>query len=229
MGLARFEYFPHVADEVEALIGVGRTAEAVALIDVLDANGRHTGNAWTRMVTHRYRGMVAGAIGDRIQAMLELERSVSLGQEGGSSAFEFARTLLALGTTQRRFKQRRDARGSFEAAAAIFSRLGAPVWAERARVELARAAGAAAGAELTETETRVAELVGKGMTNREIADALFVSVKTVEANLSRIFGKLGVRSRRDVARRLGRESTELRDGRSMPDDADAGEGWPAWP
>jgi DNA-binding CsgD family transcriptional regulator len=113
--------------------------------------------------------------------------------------FELGRTLLALGEAQRRFKQRRAAGGSFRAALEIFERLGAPLWAEKVRADLARIGGQASepGA-LTPTERRVADLVSEGRTNREVADALFVSVKTVEANLSRIFQKLGIRSRRQL-------------------------------
>ena len=59
-----------------------------------------------------------------------------------------------------------------------------------------------ASSELTPTEQRIAQLVGEGKKNREVADALFISVKTVEANLSRIFHKLGVRSRTELTRRI---------------------------
>jgi DNA-binding NarL/FixJ family response regulator len=113
--------------------------------------------------------------------------------------FELGRSLLALGEAQRRFKQRRAARGSLRAALETFERVGAPLWANKARAGLARTGGRAASpGELTPTEQRVAELVAEGHTNREVADALFVSVKTVEANLSRIFQKLGIHSRRQL-------------------------------
>ena len=83
----------------------------------------------------------------------------------------------------------------------MFDSLGAALWAELAAAQLARISGRqASGSSLTETEERVAELVAMGLSNTEIAARLFVTVRTVEAHLSRIFAKLGVRSRVDVAR-----------------------------
>ena len=79
--------------------------------------------------------------------------------------------------------------------------LGAALWAERAAAELARIPGRGrASGELTETERRVAELVAEGLSNKEVAARLFVSVRAVEANLSKVYAKLGVRSRAELAR-----------------------------
>ena len=109
-----------------------------------------------------------------------------------------------LGSTQRRFKQRAEARGSLEAALAVFEELGAALWAERARAEIARLGGRRVrdSDELTETERRIAELAAGGRSNREIAGELFVSERTVESNLTRAYRKLGVGSRTELARRL---------------------------
>ena len=121
--------------------------------------------------------------------------------------FDRARTLLALGTVQRRAKQRADARRTLETALALFEELGAALWTERARAEIARLGGRRARDrdELTETERRIAELAASGRSNREIAGELFVSERTVEANLTRAYRKLGVRSRTELARRLPTE------------------------
>ena len=118
--------------------------------------------------------------------------------------FDRARTLLALGTIQRRAKQRAEARTTLESALAVFEELGAALWAERARAEIARLGGRRARDrdELTETERRIAELAADGRSNREIAGELFVSERTVESNLTRAYRKLGVRSRTELARRL---------------------------
>jgi DNA-binding CsgD family transcriptional regulator len=117
--------------------------------------------------------------------------------------FEVARTLLAEGVIERRRKQKRAARESLERAAAVFDDLGAKLWADKARAELARVSGRRPGGhELTETERRVAALVAEGLANKEVAAALFVTVHTVEAHLSRIYRKLGIRSRRELARML---------------------------
>jgi DNA-binding CsgD family transcriptional regulator len=103
----------------------------------------------------------------------------------------------------RRAKRKHAARLAFHRALELFEQVGAPLWTERAEVELSRTGVRAAGpAGLSPTERRIADLVAEGRTNREVADGLFVSVKTVEANLSRVYHKLGVRSRTELTRRI---------------------------
>jgi DNA-binding NarL/FixJ family response regulator len=87
-------------------------------------------------------------------------------------------------------------------ALAEFERLGARLWADLARAELGRLGGRVATGELTATERRIAGLVAEGLTNREVAAALVVSDKTIEGHLSRIYAKLGVRSRVQLAHEL---------------------------
>jgi DNA-binding NarL/FixJ family response regulator len=117
--------------------------------------------------------------------------------------FERARTLLALGTVQRRAQHRRIARETLEEAAGIFERLGARAWLEKARSELRRIGGRTApGDELTPSERRIAELVAEGKTNKEVAAFLVVADRTVESTLTQIYRKLNVRSRTELARRL---------------------------
>ena len=117
------------------------------------------------------------------------------------------RTLLALGVAQRRAKRRSEARETLGEALSVFERIGAALWAERARAELRRISGrAATPGSLTPAEERVAALVAEGKTNREVGAALFLSDRTVEGHLSRIFGKLGVRSRTELARILASRS-----------------------
>jgi DNA-binding NarL/FixJ family response regulator len=121
-----------------------------------------------------------------------------------------ARALLALGSVQRRARRQRDARASLERALAIFDGRGAPLWAEKARRELARLGGRpSAAAELTTSEQRVAELVAAGRTNKQAAAELFVSPKTVEGHLSSIYAKLGVHSRLELARKVGADESSL--------------------
>ena len=101
---------------------------------------------------------------------------------------------------QRRLKQRRAARETLTAAITTFEGASAALWAFRARAELARVSGRVPGAgELTTTEARVAELVARGMSNREAAGELFVTVRTVESTLTKIYAKLGVQSRTQLA------------------------------
>jgi DNA-binding CsgD family transcriptional regulator len=110
---------------------------------------------------------------------------------------------VVLGITQRRLRQQRAARESLCEAHQIFERLGAARWCERTVVELDRIGGRASTPHsLTPTEEQIAKLVADGRTNGEVAAALFISVKTVEANLTRIYRKLGVSSRRQLARQF---------------------------
>ena len=123
--------------------------------------------------------------------------------------FELARTLVAQGQIQRRRKERLAAKHSLGQAIDIFQSRGAVLWAERARRELGRLGlHPGDGHSLTKTERRVAEMVASGLTNREVAAQLFISPKTVEANLSKIYSKYGVRSRTELAARMA-ERVEL--------------------
>jgi DNA-binding NarL/FixJ family response regulator len=117
-----------------------------------------------------------------------------------------ARTLLALGVVRRRRRQKAAARDALTEAQGIFASVGAQVWAERAGEELRRAAGARDGEELSRGERSVAELAALGRTNREIAAELYLSPKTVEAVLTHVYRKLGVRSRTELSRSLNTTS-----------------------
>jgi DNA-binding CsgD family transcriptional regulator len=117
--------------------------------------------------------------------------------------FERARTLLVWGRLLRRAGRRSDARGVLTEALAVFDQVGAPAWTKRARAELDRLGGKRAAAdELTPTESLVAGLAASGISNSEIAERAFLSVRTVEANLTRAYRKLGIRSRGGLARAL---------------------------
>ena len=86
--------------------------------------------------------------------------------------------------------------------------MGARLWAAKARDELERVSlRRAAQDELTETERRVAELAAAGLTNRSVAAQLFISPKTVEANLARVYRKLGISSRAELGARLAKTET----------------------
>src|SRR4029079_16605791 len=107
------------------------------------------------------------------------------------------------GSIRRRAREKRAARETLEEAQQIFGGLGASLWAGRARDELARISGRrATTTELTTTETRLAALASQGLSNKEIASALHISVHTVEGHLTRIYRKLGIRSRAALGPRL---------------------------
>ena len=192
-----------VPDEIEALIVLGRLDEAEALLDVVDLQAGQLDRASAKAAGGRCRGLLATARGDIHGALASLEKA--LGQhERVAMPFEQARTLLALGATRRRAKMKRPAREALEQALAIFEELGARLWAEKARAELARIGGrrAPASGELTPTEHRIAALAAEGRSNKEIAAALFVTPKTVGTQLSRIYRKAGVHSRTELARHM---------------------------
>ena len=190
-------------DEIEALISLGRTEEAEALLGGLVRQAAHVDRASALAAAARCRGLLFAARGDLDSALASLQRAL-VEHERVSMPFEQARTLLALGTTRRRARMKRPAREALEQALAIFEQLGARIWVERARAELARIGGrrATATGELTPTEQRIATLAAEGRSNKEIAYALFVTPKTVGTQLSRIYRKVGVHSRTELARHL---------------------------
>ena len=147
----------------------------------------------------RCRGLVLAARGDLEGAFASFEQALAE-HVRTVDPFQHARTLLALGRTQRRAKKRAAARATLEDALARFETLGAPLWAEQTRAELARIGGRAPSrGDLTEAEQRIALLVAEGHSNREVAAALFLTEHSVETALTRIYRKLGVRSRGELA------------------------------
>jgi DNA-binding CsgD family transcriptional regulator len=200
MGLRDSGVVRCTADEIEALVALGELEQAGVLSDGLVEQGRALNRGSALAAGSRGRALVRAAAGDWDGALSEL----AVAREAHKRLalpFDEGRTLLVEGTIRRRARQKRAAREALEAALLIFESLGAPLWAEKARSELGRVGGrpAAPGA-LTPTEERVAALVATGWTNKEVATSLFISVKTVESNLRHIYRKLGVASRRELAR-----------------------------
>jgi DNA-binding CsgD family transcriptional regulator len=188
--------------ETETAAATGRTDQASAALTAFNAAAGGSPPAWCAELTHRARATVLAADGRLREADGELAAALAV---DGSVPFDRARTLLAAGTLARRLREHARARAELARALAAFTELGAPVWIERTRLELARIPGrrAARGDDLTEAESRIAELVAAGRSNKEVAAALFLSVKTVEVTLTRVYGKVGVRSRAELAHRLG--------------------------
>ena len=142
----------------------------------------------------RARALVLAADGDHEEAVRAAEEAVRI-HAGLQVPFRAARAWFTLGEVLRRGHVRRARRGRLSGRAGSVRQLGARIWVERTPAELGRVASRRpAGSPLTETERRVAELAAAGQTNREIADALFMSVHTVEAHLTRIFRTVGVQS-----------------------------------
>jgi DNA-binding CsgD family transcriptional regulator len=193
-------FFAFEPELIEALTLAGDLAGAREAQARLDATGRELGRPWAIATARRGRGLIAAAEGRYADAIADEETALDVCERLGQP-FQLARTRLALGTAQCRAKRRGAARASLEAARAGFAQLGAALWVARADTELARIGGRrpADRDALTPTERRVAELAASGRSNREIAAALVVSERTVEANLTRCYRKLGVRSRTQLA------------------------------
>lgn len=207
---------PCVPDDVEALIVLDRMDEAGSVLDRFAGKAEAAERPWAVAASLRCRGALAAAQGEWDDARSMLDEAIDM-HGGASQPFETARTLLLRGIVERRSKQKRAARTFLEAALETFEELGTPLWSARAQAELARAGGTyGTTATLTPTEERVVHLVAEGKTNREVAGEMFISVKTVEANLTRIFHKLGIRSRAELIRRDSTGSSEQPDGGSPP-------------
>jgi len=206
MGLGEPDVFPYVPDLVEALVSLGEVERAEPVVGWLEERGRTLDRPLAVATAARCRALIAAARGNLPAALRVLEQALTE-HERVHQPFELARTQLLSGEMRRRHKQKRLARDDLRAALRIFDHLGARLWSQRARDGLRRV-GERAGtsSDLTPTEERVAALVAEGHTNREVADALFVSVKTVEANLSRIYHKMSVRSRTELGRRIASRS-----------------------
>ncbi len=193
------------ADAVAALVTLGHLEEARRLTDELDASTTANHLPWSTALAGRCHALLAAATADLPAALAFVEMAL-VDHQRLPMPFEQAVTQLLFGNLLRRSGHRRDARRHLAAAATAFLDLGAPIQAEQARRELATLGGRTASADLTPTETRIAALVGEGRTNSEVASALFLSVRTVESHLSRIYRKLGVRSRTELSRHVTPQS-----------------------
>ena len=194
---------------VEALLVIGDLPRAERLLVQIDRNASD-GDTALRPLVLRCRGLLLASQGDPERAIASLEQAVLMPEPPqGTNPFELARTLLTLGTVQRRAQHKRTARESLEQAAEIFERLGARQWLDKTRSELRRIGGRTASHdELSETERQIVQLVVAGHRNREVAAALSLSPNTVAWNLSKIYRKLGVTSRTELASRLATHPPE---------------------
>ncbi|MEO5704590.1 MAG: LuxR C-terminal-related transcriptional regulator [Candidatus Limnocylindrales bacterium] len=189
------------AEHVEALLQLGRVDDAERLNAEWEAAAHQLGRERVLAQSTHGRGLIALARGDIAAGVAILEHAVELG-DAAEDPFGRARALLALGVARRRMRQKRSSRDAIEAALAAFEELGAASWAAAASVELARIGGRQRLEGLSPSELAVAALVAEGRTNREIAAALFLGERTVAGHLTRIYAKLGIHSRTQLARQL---------------------------
>jgi len=194
-------------DAIESLIRLARLREAELLLDHFASTGKESKSWWALLATARCGALMRAASHDPVGAESLLRDSLHPLPSEAATIFplEYARTLFVLGSVQRANRRYEPARTSLDQAHSIFENLGAVDWARKTGAELDRNAGRQAmPRKLTTTEERVAELTASGLTNQEIADVLFISVKTVEAHLTSIYRKVGVRSRVALAIWRGR-------------------------
>jgi DNA-binding CsgD family transcriptional regulator len=192
-------------DLIESYVRLGRHAEAELALEDFDRVARKTGRTWALAAAARCRGLLAA---EEFEAAFE--RALDL-HGRTPTPFERARTELCFGERLRRAKRRAEAREPLREALKTFERLGAAPWSERARGELAasgetvRRRDPYAAEQLTPQELQVALVVARGATNKEAGAALFLSPKTIETHLGRVYRKLEVRSRTELAHLLSSE------------------------
>ncbi|MFN8620985.1 MAG: LuxR C-terminal-related transcriptional regulator [Chloroflexota bacterium] len=188
-----------LVDRAEALVALGELDEAERIAALYEEVAARSGSASTVAGAAAVRGRLEGARGREEPALAALARAAGVILTV-PLPFSQGRVLLAQGEVLRRFRRRGAAREALLGARARFATLGAAPWLRRAEAELARTGHRDPGAALAPTEQEVARLVAAGRSNREIADALFMSPHTVEAHLTRIYRSLGIRGRADLAR-----------------------------
>jgi DNA-binding NarL/FixJ family response regulator len=195
-------------DFVEALVATGRIARAQEFLDELDDQVRTSGRQSAAAIAITGRALIHAARGD-IGSAVEAIYGALAYYDASPFRFDHARTRLIAGRILWRGRARRKARDLVASATDDFTAFGAAAWAERGASELTRMKlPAAAPAHLTETEQRIADLAAGGMTNRAIAERLFLATKTVEANIARIYRKLGIHTRAELGARVGRSPQE---------------------
>jgi DNA-binding CsgD family transcriptional regulator len=209
----QFPTFPSflepMPNAVEALVALGRLDDAEALLGRLDA--RWPDHGWAMPARLRCHALLLLARRDLEEALAAAEEAVAVSEVVGIP-LDRGRALLAAGDALRRLGQRSRAADKLDAAKQVFAELGAPLWVARAEKELRRARPRPRrGRELTSAERGVAALVAAGRTNREVAAELFTTVGTVEVHLTRVYRKLGLRSRTELARQVGEGTLDIAD------------------
>ena len=201
MGVGHPGVYPVLPDAIEAFAASDQVEAAGALVVRLEHQAAAVDSPWAWAALERSRGALDLARGSPDDAVAPLDRAAAaFGRLG--LAPDAARALLTLGRAHLRAGRRRLAGETLARARDRFAGMGAGLWAVRAAEELERAVSSrsANARELTPAERRVAALAAQGRKNREIAQAMFVSVATVEAHLTRIYRKLEIRSRSELTR-----------------------------
>ena len=188
---------------VEAHAAVGNLERAEELTEKLELEAAARATPYLRTLALRCRGVIDAATGDLERAATSLRAAAEAAAEL-DAPHERGRTLLLLGRVQRRAGHKAEARKILQSAVELLDNAEANLFARQARAELGRIPGRRPHGrdELTEAERRIATLVAAGRSNKEVAATLFVTVKTVEVTLTRVYRKLGVKGRSELAARF---------------------------
>jgi DNA-binding CsgD family transcriptional regulator len=200
MGVVDPVLAPSAGDFAEALVRAGRSDDAMQVVGDLLQPSADAGSRWAGWTVARVCGLRDGTL----DATAQFREALAL-HDQLAWPFERARTAMCFGEVLRRNRRRTEAREQLRAALDCFERLGAEPWAQRTRAELEATGGHAdahrvsASVHLTPQELQVALAVAEGATNAEVAAALFLSAKTIEYHLSKIYRKAGLSSRDQLA------------------------------
>lgn len=208
MGIVEPAPYRFHADHVEAVVALGDLARADELTRRLEERREVLAKPWTVAMAARARGLVEAARGNLDAA--EASARAALGAHAElDMPFERGRDLVLLGILLRRRRRRGEAASRLEEAVGLFESLGTPRWTDRARDELERLGTSPGEADrLTPSEERIAQMAASGLTNRDVANRLRISPKTVEANLTRAYAKLGIRTRAELGRWASQSTSE---------------------
>jgi DNA-binding CsgD family transcriptional regulator len=206
-GVREPSFLPYAPDLIEAYARAGEREAAMRELAKLAELAGALDRRWALAAVARLHGLLGtdDDLDEHFGAALELH------EQGAGSPFERARTELLYGERLRRAKRRVEAREHLRSAIELFDGLGAAPWSEQARREL-RASGESiprrdrtAPEKLTPQELQIALQVAEGKTNRDVAAALFLSPKTVEFHLTRVYRKLNIHSRAELVRLFSSE------------------------
>ena len=198
VGLADLGSFGGLPPLIEALVHLGRLDEASEVVEDLELFGRRLDRSWALGFAARGRADIYAAQGDLVQALGSLDSALKYLQRDDPYRFEISQALLLRGRIERRLKRRGASRESLQECRKLLLSMGADGWVPRVDEEIARLGGVSRPNGLSEIETIVARLAAQGMTNREVAEQVFVTPKSVEAILARAYAKLHIRSRAEL-------------------------------
>jgi DNA-binding CsgD family transcriptional regulator/tetratricopeptide (TPR) repeat protein len=196
------------SDDIEALLALERLDETRPVLEDVFVRARRAANPNALAIAFRCRGLLIAARGDLAGGIAAMDAALAE-HAHCPLPFELGRTLLERGTLERRAKRKSAAKRSLEQAVAVLEPLNATIWASRARDELARIGlrRPTRSDGLTPAQQRVAQLVAAGMSNREIAGELYMSLRTVETHLTKIYRQVGVKSRAQLAATMAAQAS----------------------